>query len=146
MLKKVLPIMTLVICGWMTPSANAACVELPNPTFFQSLNVDFDKSAPWCEVSLSLQYNFEWQTDGNLVLYSPSGPTWSSRTNGKGQFISIQGDGNLVIYNASGAPLWASNTDGDNDGDEYLTAQGDGNTVIYEAGVAKWDTAHHPVP
>jgi hypothetical protein len=57
------------------------------------------------------------QTDGNLVLYSPSGtPLWYTATSGQDcsgdQCVAVfQTDGNLVVYNGS-TPLWTSATGG----------------------------------
>ena len=54
------------------------------------------------------------QTDGNLVIYSPSGlPLWYSNTCchlGAGAYLVDQDDGNLVIYTSTGAVLWATYT------------------------------------
>lgn len=52
------------------------------------------------------------QTDGNLVLYSPTGsPIWASNTNGNpGSRLVAQSDGNVVIYRSNNTPVWASNT------------------------------------
>lgn len=50
-------------------------------------------------------------TDGNLVLYSPSGAAlWSSRTwNHPGAALVVQPDGNVVLYDHL-RPVWATNT------------------------------------
>ena len=49
------------------------------------------------------------QSDGNFVVYPPSGALWASYTqNNPGDHLSLQDDGNLVIYSAAGAPLWAT--------------------------------------
>lgn len=52
------------------------------------------------------------QTDGNLVLYSPSRTViWSSDTpNNSGGTLAMQNDGNLVIYNSSGDAIWSTST------------------------------------
>ncbi len=51
------------------------------------------------------------QGDGNLVLYGPSGDTWSSGTWGHpGAYAVMQGDANLVVYGLNGVPLWGSGT------------------------------------
>jgi hypothetical protein len=48
------------------------------------------------------------QTDGNLVIYTPTNlGVWSSRTHGNpGSYLIVQNDGNTVIYNASGRGTW----------------------------------------
>jgi hypothetical protein len=48
------------------------------------------------------------QTDGNLVVYSPSNqPLWSTGTyNDPGARAIMQSDGNFVLYSPSNQPLW----------------------------------------
>ncbi|BHO53507.1 peptidase S53 [Burkholderia contaminans] len=52
------------------------------------------------------------QTDGNLVVYSPTGvPLWYSGTSGySGAVTAVQDDGNIVIYTRQ--PRWSTNTSG----------------------------------
>ena len=50
------------------------------------------------------------QTDGNFVVYGPSGALWASNTNGAGSALLVQDDGNVVIYDPSLQPRWATNT------------------------------------
>jgi surface antigen len=80
------------------------------------------------------------QSDGNFVLYGPSGALWSSKTASaanSGSYIVMQGDGNLVIYNPAGRATWSSAT-APSSGD-FLAMQSDGNLVIYSgAGKALW--------
>ena len=82
------------------------------------------------------------QTDGNLVLYTPTGRVlWSSGTYGQpvSALVMQAEDGNLVIYSTSWTPLWASNS-GYNPG-AYLDLQDDGNAVIYRTnGTDAWST------
>jgi hypothetical protein len=49
-------------------------------------------------------------TDGNLVLYTPSGAApWASGTTGyPGDYLVMQSDGNLVIYTTGGGAPWAT--------------------------------------
>jgi hypothetical protein len=76
------------------------------------------------------RYEFTLQSDGNLVLYSPRGYTWSSWTTGKGgTTLIMQSDGNLVLYSAANRPIWHSHTAGN--GPSRLIMQSDGNLVIY---------------
>jgi hypothetical protein len=83
------------------------------------------------------RYRFVMQSDGNLVLYGPSGAIWATSTVGRGaNHLRMQGDGNLVMYNAADRPVWASshyNT--------FLIVQNDGNVVIYDGGRPIWATA-----
>jgi hypothetical protein len=92
--------------------------------------------------SITGQYFFIYQTDGNLVLYSnrTGAPLWASNTQGSALGVCImQTDGNLVIYNEDAVPLWASNTSGNPS--SRLVVQDDGNVVIYRAnGTAAWAT------
>lgn len=80
------------------------------------------------------------QTDGNLVLYSPTQVLWSTGTNGKQiAFLALQPDGNLVLYDHSAQPLWASNTD--RSGLTRLIVQPDGNLVLYDqSNIPRWNT------
>lgn len=55
------------------------------------------------------RYHWQWQGDGNFVLYRNGTPFWASNTNGRGTSLAFQGDGNVVIYQ-NGAPIWATGT------------------------------------
>ena len=83
-------------------------------------------------------YQFDMQTDGNLVEYGPSGPIWATYTNSPGAYLVNQGDGNLVVYSTSGVAIWASGTNGQ--GIANLVIQNDGNVVDYKGGSAIWST------
>lgn len=87
------------------------------------------------------RYLFVLQTDGNLVLYGPSGRAlWAtdSRTSRWRDQVKVifQGDGNLVTYDGAGRAVWASNTN--NRGADRFVVQGDGNLVIYAGSRAVW--------
>lgn len=93
------------------------------------------------------RFNLAMQTDGNLVLYGPSGALWWTGTNGGSDRRAImQQDGNLVVYNGTGQALWNSATSGNPNA--KLVLQNDGNLVIYSAGgAALWSSsASSPVP
>lgn len=81
-------------------------------------------------VSKNRQYYLEFQTDGNLVLYSRQGSSlWASKTDGKPVTRCVmQDDGNFVIYNV-GTAVWSSKTEGNPN--SRLVLQDDGNLVIY---------------
>merc|ERR1711924_111120 len=90
-------------------------------------------------VSNNGQYEFSFQGDCNLVVYSSGEAIWASDTNGHGDSrLSLQGDGNLVIYNGGNA-IWASDTNG-KASNPHLVMQDDGNCVMYEGSRAIWCT------
>ena len=78
-------------------------------------------------------YSLAYQGDGNLVLYSGSGPIWASNTAGTspGQAV-MQGDGNFVVYDGSGTPVWATNTVGK--AGAYLAVYDGGSFLIFDSG------------
>jgi len=77
------------------------------------------------------RYVLLMQTDGNLVLYTYSGPKWASNTNGNpGAYLGIQGD-NIVIYKSDHhTPLWSTGQASMG----KLVIQTDGNLVAYRSG------------
>jgi cell wall-associated NlpC family hydrolase len=88
-------------------------------------------------------YRLVMQTDGNLVLYGPTGPLWATYTNSpsaQNAVLANQGDGNLVIYAPDRRVVWASRTNGKGAG--RLVLQSDGNVVLYNTstGQATWTT------
>jgi len=84
-------------------------------------------------------YQFDMQSDGNLVEYGPSGPIWATYTNSPGAYMVNQADGNLVVYTAKGGGVvWASGTNGQ--GQANLVIQSDGNVVDYKGSAAIWST------
>lgn len=88
------------------------------------------------------RYKLIMQTDGNLVLYSPSRALWASGTNGTSvRYLAMQGDGNLVLYGSNSQPIWYSNTAG-HGSNLQLVIQQDGNLVLYNPqGRPFWHTA-----
>jgi hypothetical protein len=76
-------------------------------------------------------YFVEFQSDGNLVVYTASEkPVWDTKTTGTGANACImQGDGNLVLYNGRTA-VWNSETSGHSSQKSVLQMQDDGNLVI----------------
>ncbi|MEQ8969238.1 MAG: S8 family serine peptidase, partial [Coleofasciculus sp. C1-SOL-03] len=93
-------------------------------------NLDFRRGQEWIT---STGYKFRFQTDGNLVLYSPQGKAiWATGTNGtNADRFSVQTDGNVVLYAGPGNPVWATNTAGNKGA--YFAIQGDGNLVVYSS-------------
>ncbi|MEY2441086.1 MAG: hypothetical protein QOJ46_512 [bacterium] len=96
-----------------------------------------------CVQSGDGRYRFAMQSDGNLVLYGPTGRgLWNSRTVGSAAHnVRMQSDGNLVIYRADGQSVWSSHTQGHNHA--ILVVQNDGNVVIYHNGHGVWSTQTH---
>lgn len=90
-------------------------------------SANYNRGASW---QTCTNYQLKFQTDGNLVLYSPTGkPIWATGTEGQGaDRFAIQSDGNVVLY-AGNKVLWASNTDG-NSG-IIFAIQTDGNIAVY---------------
>ena len=89
---------------------------------------------------LSLRFD----QDGFLRLYSQTTVIWESSNTGTGETLAVQGDGNLVIYSATG-PVWASNTaDGElgpGKGGRTLSLSGNGDLAIRNAdGEVIWQT------
>jgi RHS repeat-associated protein len=79
------------------------------------------------------RFTFIHQTDGNVVLYGPSGFLWQAGTGGAATTrLLMQTDGNLVLYNGS-TPVWQAGIGGQGDASSYLTIQNDGNAVVYTA-------------
>ncbi|GAB1822230.1 NlpC/P60 family protein [Herbidospora sp. RD11066] len=76
-------------------------------------------------------YEARMQSDGNFVVYGPSGPIWSTNTRGTNARLVMQSDGNLVIYADSGV-IFSTNTGGR--GGTRLVMQTDGNLVMYGGG------------
>lgn len=86
------------------------------------------------------RFTFILQSDGNLVLYSPQRPLWSSGTFGKPISRAVmQADGNFVLYDVQGRFYWATWTFGNSGAS--IVVQNDGNVVLYStSGRPIWDT------
>jgi hypothetical protein len=84
------------------------------------------------------RFRFIYQTDGNLVLYGPSGAIWATMTFDSPGSVEMQTDGNLVMYNSSGSAVWHTYTYGASGA--YFRMQNDGNGVIYAGSTPIWAT------
>ena len=85
------------------------------------------------------KYQLVFQSDGNLVLYGPSGALWASHRYSSTPYrVSMDSNGNFVTYREDGTAYWSSGTDGNNGATLRLK---DGNLAVYSAsGVLKWQT------
>lgn len=91
-------------------------------------------------LSSSGNYQLDYQTDGNIVVYNLAGQAvWNSNTSGHAAgHLTMQTDGNLVAYTPTNQWYWQSGTSGTGSND-YVTIQNDGNLVIYNSAGAVWD-------
>jgi hypothetical protein len=112
----------MLLGSLLAVNANAApCGVVPAGTYFHENSPIY---------SCNHVYHVIWQSDGNLVVYSPYRALWASGTNGRATTSTVmQGDGNLVIYGYTGA-IWATGTGPGHPG-AWLNMQNDGNLVIY---------------
>lgn len=85
------------------------------------------------------KYNFVFQADGNLVLYSPLGATWSSATTGRAKFAYLQmgvvffhdKNGSIYLSIPTLSASQMSNYTITEQRSTYLALQADGNLVTY---------------
>lgn len=79
------------------------------------------------------------QSDGNAVIYGPTGALWSSNTaGGQSTALVLQLDGNIVIRSPVNDPIWFSNTA--NNPGSVLIMQNDGNLVLYAGSSPIWSS------
>jgi len=79
------------------------------------------------------------QTDGNFVVYGPTGALWHTMTNGSGAIgLELRTDGEFVLYNSRGLAFWSSDTGPASDA--ALVMQDDGNLVLYSHGCPLWSS------
>ncbi|GAA4674717.1 glycosyl hydrolase [Frondihabitans cladoniiphilus] len=89
------------------------------------------------------KYHFEFQADGNLVVYTAAGKAiWSSKTFKKpATVLRMQDDANFVLYPRTGKALWNTVTWGKGAG-ASVTVENDGDLVVSNAaGTALWSSA-----
>ena len=92
-------------------------------------NRDYRRGQSWRTCTGS-GYQFIFQHDGNVVLYTPSGRAiWATGTDRtSADILSVQADGNVVLYD-QGRAVWATNTAGNRGA--LFAIQNDGNVVVY---------------
>lgn len=78
------------------------------------------------------------RSDGNLVLYGPSGALWANSRSS--DYLIMQGDNNLVSYGYGVGATWATGTGGT--GANTLVVTNDGNLDLISGGVRIWDSYH----
>jgi hypothetical protein len=116
----------------LDPAGNRTTLNSSNPVFTLGPGQEMH--------SADQRFTFSMQSDGNLVLYAPTGYLWASNTYGNpGAYLAFQNDGNLVIYKGdSSGSIWNSATQSNC---ARLVVQNDGNVVIYSAaGPSVWST------
>jgi hypothetical protein len=96
-----------------------------------TLNVNETLGVNQSLFSPNRSHEAKMQSDGNLVVYGPGGPIWSSNTRGTNARLVMQGDSNLVMYSDQGV-LFA--TGKVRAGSNRLIMQDDGNLVLYGSG------------
>jgi hypothetical protein len=79
------------------------------------------------------EFDFRFQTDGNLVLYKNGAAIWASNTSDKGVVKAVIENGGINLLDASGNVVWRTGGGGDG----YLAFQADGN-VVYYAPIEVW--------
>jgi zinc D-Ala-D-Ala carboxypeptidase len=89
--------------------------------------------------SPSRAFSLVMQGDGNLVLYGPGGPTWSSGTAVPGAYADLQAGGSLVVFAAGRGTLWSSYSDGHPGA--ALMLRDDGVLVLAKGATVLWDSS-----
>ena len=122
---------TVMSAGLMAAHPSAAVASVGSDTLNSNETLRTGESL----FSQNRAYELRLQTDGNLVVYGPQGPIWSSNTVNSGATrLVMQSDGNLVMYTAGGSVPFATGARG---AGARLVMQNDGNLVEY-AGPAVW--------
>jgi len=130
----------LGIFTWLTKAEAASGSTLLDRSTSQTLGSGQLMPCGYALVSPDGRYNLQMQcSDGNLVIYGPTGPVWDSGTwPNPGAFLVMQTDGNLVIYRSNGTPIWNRPWAGWVT-KSYLELQNDANLVIYtESRGVRW--------
>lgn len=123
--------------GWVSASQMNPQPSVPYCSDMAPGEALFANESVW---SGNGSYRLIMQTDGNLVLYGPSGALWASSTGGTGNWAVMQGDGNLVVYNSASKPLWATGTGWPG---SDLSVQNDSNLVMYSGSTPLWASNWH---
>ncbi|WP_170207608.1 hypothetical protein [Luteibacter pinisoli] len=116
-----------------------AMPTMPGPPSCGVMRADDTLAVEGTLLSCNGKFGLHLQSDGNLVLYSLTGPTWASQTVGAHAARLVLGaDGNLVLVDAANAVLWSTHTAGT--APAQLAVGDDGNVTLVRAGVVLWQT------
>lgn len=81
------------------------------------------------------------QTDGNFVVYGPSGPAWHSDTaTTDATRLCMQGDCNLVMYTTDDKPRWQTNSAKGGCNTCSLSLTDEGKLVLEKDGQMIWNS------
>lgn len=72
-------------------------------------------------------HHLTYHSDGNLVMYGPSGPVWATMAFASPGYVEMQGDGNFVVNSPTG-PYWATMT---SEIGSVLRVENQGQIVMY---------------
>lgn len=128
------------LVGWVAASSMYRQPSVPYCSDMRANETLFAGQSVW---STNGSYRIIMQSDGNLVLYGPSGALWSTRTTGTSSSnrAVMQGDGNFVVYNNSNSPVYHTGTYGHTGA--TLVVQADSNVVLYTGSTPLFATSWH---
>jgi hypothetical protein len=82
-------------------------------------------------------YSLRMQPGGSLAEYTAGRGLWANGTDGAGDRVVMQSDGNLVVYSPTNQPVWSSRTGG-RSGTFDLTLSDSGDVVLYGPSGPLW--------
>lgn len=91
------------------------------------------------------KYQLVYQSDGNLVIYGPSGALWASHKYSATPYrIAMNPNGDLVAYRKDGTSYWSSGSPGNN-GATLRLKDGD-LAILAPNGGVRWNTGTYQAP